>query len=253
MSYLADNLPADKHCFFGAEGGVSQGLYASLNVNRKSADAPENIRQNLEIIARHYGLGFENLMLLNQGVTSHAEYIEKPSQGQITADGVVTGSKDTILCIATADCAPVLFRDDKAGLIGAAHAGWRGAVRGILENTVKIMLDKGASVENITAAVGPCMQQPSFEIGLDMYDEFILASPDNRKYFAAGKDNEHFLFDMEGFIIDKLHRLGLKNISASHIDTYAATGKFFSFRRNTHLGLISRPGDFPVHLSTIIL
>lgn len=253
MSYLAANLPSDKHCFFGAEGGVSQGLYVSLNVNRKSADSPKNIRRNLEIIAARYNLGFENLMLLDQGVTSHTEYIERPTQWQLTADGVVTGSKDSILCIATADCAPVLFRDDKAGLIGAAHAGWRGAVRGILENTLKIMLGKGASPDNIAVAVGPCLQQPSFETGLDMYDEFINAAPDNRKYFTAGKDAEHFQFDMESFIVDKLRALGLKNISASHIDTYAAEGKFFSFRRNTHLGLIGRPGDFPVHLSTIIL
>ncbi len=253
MNYHAPNLPANKHCFFGSNGGVSQGFYSSLNVNRKSADSPENIKKNLQIIAQYYNLDAENLMLLDQGITNHAIFTQAPSQWQITADGAVTNQKDIILCIATADCAPVLFRDDKAGLIGAAHAGWRGAVRGILENTVKLMTENGSSPKNITAAIGPCMRQASFETGLDMYDEFLQHSPNNKCYFKPGKDTEHFQFDMESFILDKLHALGLNNISTSHIDTYTAEGNFFSFRRFTHQKSINRPGDFPVHLSTITL
>lgn len=253
MSYKASNLPSDKHCFFGREGGVSDGLYTSLNVNLKSNDKPENVRQNLALIAEYYNLKPENLMLINQGVSGHAEFISEASQHIITADGVVTDRKDIILCIGTADCTPVLFYDAKHQLIGAAHAGWRGALRGVIEHTLDIMLEHGAEADSICAAAGPCLQQKSFEAGRDMYDEFININPDNKIWFADGKDEAHFQFDMEGFVINKLKTYGIKNISASGIDTYAEEQGYFSFRRNTHRGLIKSPKDFPVHLSTIIL
>lgn len=252
MSYLADNLKTP-HCFFGAQGGVSQGLYQSLNVNGKSNDNHDNVLKNLDIIAGYYGLPRQNLLLINQGVSGHAEYANKASQNQITADGIVTKAKDVILCIGTADCAPILFHDAKNQIIGAAHAGWRGAVRGVVENTVKVMLEQGAEIEHITAAVGPCLQQDSFEIGNDMYEEFITADTSNQRFFISGKDAEHFYFDMEGFVLSRLQACGLKNISLSGIDTYKDKENYFSFRRNTHLGLVHSPKDFPSHLSTIKL
>lgn len=252
MSYFAKNIETP-HCFFGRKGGKSQGLYASLNVNTQSGDNPDNVAQNLAIIADFYHLSVNSLMLIKQGVSGHAEYTDKASQRQITADGIVTDQKDIVLCIGTADCAPVLFHDKKHGIIGAAHAGWRGAVRGIVENTVKIMLEHGAETNDIAAAVGPCLQQQSFEIGLDMYREFLNNDKNYASYFSHGKDNEHFWFDMEKFVIDKLKSCGINNISASGINTYAEEENYFSYRRNCHQGLVQSPKDFPVHLSTICL
>lgn len=252
MSYQAINLHTP-HCFFGRSGGVSDGLYASLNVNIKSNDNHDRVMKNIEIITAYYGLSVNNLVMINQGVTGHAEYTAEASRHQITADGIVTDKKDIILSIGTADCAPVLFHDEKNGVIGAAHAGWRGAVRGIIENTVQIMLGHGAELKHIAAAVGPCLQQPSFEAGADMYQEFMDADKNNASFFLPGKDLQHFQFDMEGFVINKLKDCGIENISASGIDTYKDEQNFFSYRRNCHQGLVKSPKDFPVHLSTIKL
>lgn len=252
MSYFAKNIKTT-HCFFGRTGGVSQGLYANLNVNSKSNDTPDNVIKNFDIIAGFYHLPRQNLMLINQGVSGHAEYTDHPSQHQVTADGIVTDQKDVILCIGTADCAPIFFYDEKNGLIGAAHAGWRGAVRGIIENTLKVMLEHGAEIEHIAAAVGPCLQKDSFETGLDMYAEFVEADKNNSRYFSPGRDEEHFWFDMENFVIDKLKACGIKNIEASCIDTYQDEQNYFSYRRNCHQKLVNTSKDFPCHLSTIKL
>lgn len=140
MSWNAPNLPADKHRFFDRHGGVSNGRYESLNVNRKSADAPENIRQNINIAAGTFGMAAAAAAFPCQGVTGHAEYTDAPSLYRIEADGFVTDRPGILLGITTADCVPVLFADFKNGVIGAAHAGWRGAVRGIMENTLALML-----------------------------------------------------------------------------------------------------------------
>lgn len=253
MSYTAPNIPAGKHCFFGRNGGVSEGLYASLNVNGKSGDNHDSVLRNLDIIAAHYDLKRTNLLLINQGITGHAEFTDRISQNEITADGIVTNQKDAVLCIGTADCTPVLFYDSESSLIGAAHAGWRGALKGVVENTLAVMINHGAKKENIQVAVGPCLQQPSFETGLDMYQEFIAVNPDYARFFIPGKDSEHLQFDMEGFVIFRLQTCGITNYTASGIDTYTAQQDYFSFRRNTHQGLVKSPKDFPVHMSTITL
>lgn len=253
MSYFAPNLPQEKHCFFGRLGGVSQGLYSSLNINAKSNDNIESIHKNQEIIANYYGLHRKDLLLINQGVSGHAEFANTVSQNQITADGIVTNQPNIVLCIGTADCAPVLFFDAHNNIIAAAHAGWRGALRGIVENTLEIMLRNGADRRTIAAAIGPCLQQATFETKSDMYQEFLDIDSQNQKYFISGKDEEHFLFDLETFVVDKLKSCGIQNISASGINTYTNEETYFSYRRNTHQKLINSPKDFPAHLSTITL
>ena len=144
MTYFAANLPRDKHCFFGAEGGVSNGIYKGLNVNTRSDDNQEDVARNLEIAANRLGVHSENLHLLIQGVSSRVEFVEQASHRQMEADGVVTNKEGVVLCIRTADCAPVLLADYENGVIGAAHAGWRGAFGGVIENTLDLMIAKGA-------------------------------------------------------------------------------------------------------------
>lgn len=253
MSWSAPNLPHDKHCFFGAEGGVSTGKYASLNVNHKSLDKPENVTRNYEIICSRFGLSFANLSRLSQDVSADAVYIERPGFLEFKADGAVTDKPGIILSIGTADCAPVLLADYRNGVIGAAHGGWRGAFKGIVENTVALMLEKGAQIEHIAAAIGPCIQQQSFEMGAEVYELFLKQNADNDRYFIPGTREGRYMLDLSAYILDKLQTLGIVNAVDSGIDTYAEPGKYFSYRRNTHQGLIDAPADFPVELSTIIL
>lgn len=251
MSYFAPNLPFNKHCFFGRNGGVSQGRFASLNCNLRGTDSLDNVFKNFEVITSYYHLTKNNLCTIRQGFSNKAIYVDEPGLFQLEADGLVTDQKGLILGITTADCTPVLFTDYTNNIIGAAHAGWRSALNGILENTLDLMLQKGAQIESIQAAIGPCLQQQSFEAGPDMYEDFISKNPDNEVFFTPF--GERFRFDIEAFVIRSLQDYGVQNISASGIDTYQNEAEYFSFRRDTHRKLIPSPNDFPNQLSTIVL
>lgn len=252
MSYQAPNIPAVKHCFFDRRGGVSSGIYANLNTNPNSRDDPANLHINLCMIAKRFNCDYNNLMLINQGTSNYAVYVNHASQFDLIADGLVTDTKGIILGIRTADCCPVLFYDEANRVIGAAHAGWRGALYGILENTLNLMIERGAQLQTINAALGPCLQMHSFECRQDMYDEFTAQNPEYSAFFIPGRDVNHYQFDLEAFVIRRLQTCGLTNITASGIDTYT-DGNYFSFRRNTHRNLIQAPKDYPTHLSTITL
>ena len=253
MRYFAPNIAPENHCFFGADGGVSQGKYQSLNTNLKSQDKKENLIENLELIAQSFHLSQKNMVLCRQGVTNHAEFVTEPSLVKITADALVSNRKDLILGIRTADCAPVLFYDKQAGVIAAAHAGWRGALRGVVENTVCLMEAYGAQRTNIHAAVGPCLQQKSFECMDDMRQAFLQETPDNQIFFMPGKDDLHFLFDLQTYVKNKLQQSKIANISVSGIDTFSGEKDFFSYRRFKQQYQISSFGDYPTQLSTIKL
>lgn len=253
MVWKAKNLPENKHCFLGRNGGVSSGKYQSLNVNTKSLDDWQNLNQNLEIAAQSVSLKKENLLLLNQGVSNIATYVDQASCDVVTADGIVTDVSGIGLCIRTADCAPILLRDDKAGVVGAAHAGWRGAFGGIIENVVSLMLKKGASKANIAAAVGPCIAQNSYEVDADFYARFVACDKKFTKYFINGVKKGFYLFDLAGFCADKLLLSGIENIEVAHHDTYKREDEYFSYRRLTHRQQIEQPKDFATELSIIVL
>ena len=252
MSYKASNLHFDSHCFFGVEGGVSQGKYASLNTNLNSQDSKSNVERNFAIIADHFGVPKNNMVALCQSISNKAVFLTEPSWMEIAADGCVTTNPQLLLGIKTADCAPVLFADYKNGVIGAAHAGWRGAYRGIVENVVHLMLEHGAELRQISAAIGPCMQKDSFVVKDDMRDVFLKLSDNNRKYFTP-KNEREYLFDLSGYIEEKLRKLGIKNIENSLIDTYPPANGYFSYRRYTHMNLISQQYDYPTQYSCIKL
>ena len=251
MSYRAQNLPADKHCFFGVEGGVSAGIYASLNTNLSSRDDRANILRNSERIAAHFKMQRQNMATVRQNVSDIAVWVQAPTWFETVADAMATNNPDILLGIKTADCAPVLLADYQNGVIGAAHAGWRGAVKGVIENTVALMVAHGAKVQNIVAAIGPCIQQKSFEVKSDMHDVLLAQHADNARFFTT-QDGQNFYFDLSGFAAAKLRDLGIENIDVSPIDTYSDVG-YFSFRRNTHSGLIKAPKDYPTQFSCIRL
>ena len=251
--YRAANLPADKHVFLGAEGGVSTGVYTSLNVGTAGDDKIENVQENLRIAAAVLGAKPQQLHLLQQGVSSHVEYVSAATNRQMIADGAVTDKQGIVLCIRTADCAPVLLADYEHGVIGAAHAGWRGAFGGVIANTIALMRQKGAEPDNIAAAVGPCIAQASYEVDDRFYQQFMAKDESFTQFFKPAQRVEHFLFNLEAFCVNRLQACGIKNITVSGLDTYALEGQYFSFRRNTHRGLIYAPKCFPVEISEICL
>lgn len=251
MTYVSPLLDPAKHCFFDRFGGVSSGLYDSLNFNVKSQDSKDNIQANIEIVAQKFGLTSNCVALIFQNISSDAIYVDTPSQFQFHADGMVTKQKNIILGITTADCAPVMFADYQNQVIGIAHAGWRGAVKGIMENTLQLMLEHGACKNNIIAVIGPCLQKPSFECKADMHQEFMAQDTYNQTFFTA-TDNEHYQFDSAEYLIHRLNKFGITNVSSSTIDTYTDEA-YFSYRRNTHRQLIGSRADFPIQLSTIML
>ena len=253
MTWIAPNLTPNKHCFCGTEGGVSTGFYQGLNVNTRSDDNPDTVAKNLDIAAARVGLKKENLLLLVQGVSATAVYVDKAVQDIIEADGLVTDKPNIGLCIRTADCAPVLFEDRKNRIIGAAHAGWRGAFKGVIENVVALMIEKGAQLQNIAAAVGPCIGQNSYEVDHIFYEQFLENDSNSAQYFIEGKKENFYQFNLELYCINKLKKLGIDNITASGQDTYILKDEYYSFRRFTHQGLVQKPKCFPTELSVITL
>lgn len=253
MSYTAANIDAGKHCFFGAEGGISRGKYASLNTNLCSRDCRTDIEHNFATIAAYFNMRREQMFTVRQSVTDIAVWADKPSWFTVAADGMATDNPDILLGIKTADCAPILFTDTKHSVIGAAHAGWRGAYKGIVENVLALMLAHGAQKKDIATAIGPCLQQNSFAVQDDLRSVYLAQNPANDKYFISQPDGIHFMFDLSGYLEDKLHALGIENVINSHIDTYADSSAYFSYRRDSNRHLIDTPRDYPTQFSCIRL
>lgn len=224
-----------RHGFLGRTGGVSEGIFASLNVGLGSSDRREPVIENRRRAVEAVAPG-ARLVTLHQVHSARVVDAGDWSDGaRPEADALVTNRPGLALGILTADCAPVLFADISAGVIGAAHAGWKGALGGILEATVDAMVRLSASCETIAAAVGPCIAQKSYETGGDFRARFVEIDPEHGRFFADGKP-DHFQFDLEGFCVSRLASAGLQRIEALGQDTYALPGQFFSYRRTTHNG-----------------
>ena len=194
-------------------------------------EAASNRRAVLEML----GFGSRQLAMVNQVHGTNCVIIEEaPLLGtEIDADGHVTTNKNIVLAIKTADCVPVLFHDPKNGVIGACHAGWRGALAGITTSTVKKMLESGAQIANIETIVGPCIQQASYEVDSNFYQNFLAEDVKNESFFIKSSRVDHYMFDLPGYVIRKLQADGIKLIFNSAIDTLKEENKFFSYRRNT--------------------
>ena len=253
MRVIAPNLKENKHGFFGQAGGVSEGVYKGLNVNFLSNEKVEYFDKNLEIISAEFGLKSDALNIMVQGVSSKVIYVDEVSKNIIKADAAVTDKKGIILAVKAADCAPVLLADYTNNIIGAAHAGWEGAINGVIENTVKKMVSIGADIKNITAAIGPCIAQKSYEVDDKIYQRFISEDKNLARFFINGKAIGFYQFDLEAFVNSKLEDMGIKDIFLSKEDTYSLKDKYYSFRRVTHLGLVKEGCGFPNQISCITL
>lgn len=232
-------LPSVRHAFFTRNGGVSTGIYTSLNAGLASADEQEAVRENRRRIADHMGVDASCLLTCYQVHSADVAVVTEPwlPEDRPRVDALVTRVKGLALGILTADCCPVLFADAEAGVIGAAHAGWRGAVAGVLDNTVAEMEKLGADRRRIKAALGPCIWQESYEVGPEFPVPFIEQDVQADRFFKASKRPGHFLFDLPGYVAGRLQALGLAAIAPSLADTYADETRFFSYRRNTEQGI----------------
>jgi YfiH family protein len=223
-------LPA-RHGFFTRNGGFSTGPYASLNCRLGGADDRATVLRNRALVAAHFGVAREHLLGVKQTHGTHVITATAPwglgAGGE--ADGLVTATPGLALAIVTADCAPVLFSNADATIIGAAHAGWRGAVAGILEATVEAMRKLGTS--RITAAIGPCIHQQSYEVAADMRDAVLTRNPADATFFKTARPG-HWLFDLPGYCAARLAAAGVTATIAPH-DTCADEQNFFSHRRRT--------------------
>ncbi|MES2895328.1 MAG: peptidoglycan editing factor PgeF [Pseudomonadota bacterium] len=237
-----------RHAFFTRQGGVSRGVYESLNVGRGSADAPADVVENRRRAAAHFGAPPQALSTCYQIHSAKALVAEEPwGDARPEADGVVTARPGIVCGALAADCAPILFADPEARIVAAAHAGWKGALTGIVEATVARMRELGA--RQIVAVIGPCIGPASYEVGLEFLDRFVADDAANAAFFAAGECPDKRMFDLPGFVLNRLRAAGVETCEWVGRDTCAEEALFFSNRRAFRRG----EPDFGRLLSAITL
>lgn len=225
-----------RHGFFTREGGVSDGIYASLNAGRGSRDEAAHVAENRGRIARTLGVAPDALISMNQTHSPDVLVVDAPRTDRPRVDALVTRTKGLALGVLHADCAPVLFADGEAGVVGGAHSGWRGAVGGVLEATLAAMTALGAKSSRIVAAIGPTIAQPSYEVGPEFPAPIVAAIPEAAAFFTPSTRAAHHHFDLPGYIVMRLRRAGVEAIDDLGLDTYRDEKLFFSYRRATHRG-----------------
>jgi len=244
----ADILDGTHHGFFTRKGGVSDGIYAGLNCGRGSNDVPDHVEANRALVAQHMGVTAANLASVHQYHSADVIVVDGPLGTPPKADAMVTKTKGCALGILTADCQPVLFADHKAGVVGAAHAGWKGAKAGVLQATVDAMVSLGADPTNIVAAIGPCIHQDNYEVGPDFIEAVTHDDPTALTFFKQG-DGDRMRFDLPGYGLLALERAGVTRAVALDHCTYADPDRFFSYRRTCH----EKAADYGRLIACIVL
>jgi YfiH family protein len=242
---------AIRHAFFTREGGVSEGMFASLNCGFGSGDGPDNVARNRAIAMDRLGLAENRLVTCHQIHSAKILKVETPWRREDSprADGMVTSVPGIALGVLAADCAPILFADPQAGIIGAAHGGWRGALDGVAEAAITAMVDEGAQANRIRAAIGPCIGRESYEVGPEFPPRFAAIDGDSGAFFVPAARPGHFRFDLGGYIEHRLGRLGLAAIERAPHDTVADPERFFSYRR----ACLTGERDYGRALAAIVL
>jgi YfiH family protein len=251
LSRSLSSSPAIRHAFFTREGGVSDGIYQSLNGGIGSNDAPENVKENRARMAKALGVAPTHFVSCYQIHSPDVIVATEPwtRENAPRADAIVTRTPGLAIGVSTADCGPVLFADGEANVVGAAHAGWKGALTGVVEATIAAMEKLGASRGNISAAVGPLIRQPNYEVGAEFVERFTATDKSNARYFIPSKRAGHAMFDLPGFIKSHLEAAAIKSVEDLGLCTYAEPDRFFSYRRTTHRG----EPDYGRHINAIAL
>ena len=244
-------LAGIRHGFFTRAGGVSGGVYASLNGGIGSRDAAGKVAENRARMAAALGVAPLRLLTAYQVHSPNVVVAEAPwaADARPRADAIVTRMRALAIGVTTADCGPILFADPRAGVIGAAHAGWRGALAGIIEATVAAMERLGAARLDIRAAIGPMIRQANYEVGGDLIARFAAEDRASSRFFAPAARDGHALFDLGGYVAARLERAGIGEVEDLGLCTYADPARFFSYRRATHRA----EADYGRHVNAIAL
>ena len=230
--------PRITHGFFGRRGGYSTGIFASLNVGLGSGDDRETVIRNRSVVAQALGGAETQLVTAHQIHSAEVAIVTTPwaYDARPKIDGMVTNVPGLILGTLTADCGPVLFADHGAGVIGVAHAGWKGALTSITDATVLRMEELGAARQNIAAVLGPTISREAYEVGPEFITHFTRVTAENQKYFTPSVKQEHYMFDLPQYLVDRMKTFGVGTVINSGFCTYAHVGDYFSYRRATHAG-----------------
>ena len=237
---VLNDVKGVRHAFFTRRGGVSRGLYAGLNCGAGSDDKPAAVTENRRRAMARLGLGVDDLrtvyqvhgfdvLTVTEAVADSAEIADKRPR----ADALVTATPGVALGVLTADCAPVLLADGGGGVIGAAHAGWRGALAGVTDAVIEAMIDLGATRSDIRAVVGPCIAQDSYEVGPEFPAAFLDEDPGNKRFFRPAERAGHFMFDLDDYVHMRIAEAGIYVVQSTALDTLADEQKFYSYRRTT--------------------
>jgi polyphenol oxidase len=248
-SSLLSAIPGLRHAFFTREGGVSGGIYQGLNGGLGSRDEAAHVAENRRRMAEQMGVAPDRFLSLHQVHSPDAVVATGPWTGdKPRADALVTRTEGLAIGVTAADCGPILLVDPAAGVIGAAHAGWKGALTGIIESTVDAMEKLGAERGGMVAAIGPLIRQHSYEVGGEFVERFLDADADNAAYFIASERSGHSMFDLAGYIRMRLENAGVLMIDDIGVDTYSDE-RFYSYRRSVH----RKEPDYGRHVHAIAL
>lgn len=231
----SDALGPVRHGFYTRRGGASSGVFDGLNCGFGSSDQAEIVKINRARVAQSMGVAPEALITLHQTHSANVVTVTRPDQSLPEADGLVTDRPGIALGVLTADCQPVLFADTQAGVIGAAHAGWRGALDGVLEATIEAMEALGASRDRMRAVIGPSISQRAYEVGPEFLETFVAADPDTTRFFANG-EADRYHFDLPSYGLHRLRAAGLAEAEWTRHCTYSDAARFYSYRRSVHAG-----------------
>ncbi|MBO6490052.1 MAG: peptidoglycan editing factor PgeF [Pelagibacteraceae bacterium] len=227
------NISNLKHCFFSRKNGVSKGIYNSLNCGINSKDNKENVIQNINIVSKKLNCEKKPIVALNQ---NHGNKVvcfnnRQDVKNKIIGDAIVTTMKNVGISVLTADCVPILIYNPKKKIVGCVHAGWKGALNGIIENTVDKFLELNSNTRDLVVAIGPCINHHHYEVGHDFYKKFVDQNKNNQQFFIVLNDKK-YLFNIRSYINAKLIGLGINNIDHIEMDTFSNKENFFSYRRS---------------------
>ena len=239
-----------KHCFFSRKNGVSDGFYKSLNCGLGSKDKKENVLQNLNLVSKRIGCKKESLITLNQNHSDRVVYFKNSLdvKNKLYGDAIVSKVKNVGISILAADCAPILFYDPKQKIIACAHSGWKGALNGIIKNTIKKFRELNSKNEDLIAVIGPCIKKENYEVKTDFFERFTSQNKKN-DFFFNKINNEKYNFDLRGFINKEILDLNVKNIENIELDTFAKKEFFYSYRRTS----LNKEKDYGRCISVILM
>jgi len=239
-----------KHCFFSRKDGFSKGIYESLNCGIGSNDDKENVFKNLKLVSDKINCNKDSLITLNHKLRSQVIHFKnkKSVQNKLTADAIVSEVKNVGIGILSADCAPVLFYDPKKKIIGCAHSGWKGALNGIIKNTVEKFYELNSNNNDLIAVVGPCIGKKNYKVKEDFFNKFVSKENNNKEFFEK-IDNEKFLFNLRAFINKEILKSGIKNVENLELDTFSQKELFYSYRR----ARLNKENDYGRCISVILM